>query len=77
MTSSIFFGKIYGSFHISIFVPSHENSIFIERKSLEFSLFIDLNWCFSTFERTSNPFSFLGDRDHTTIESDEVFVSIS
>ncbi len=77
MTSSIFFREVHGSFHISVFVPSHEDPIFVERKSLEFSLFIDLNWCFSTFERASDRFSLFGNWDDSPIESDEVFVGIS
>lgn len=77
MSSTIFLREIDRSFHISVFVPTHEDSVFIERKTLELALFVDLDRGFTTVERFSDIFSLFRDGDYSTIEEDEVLVSVS
>ena len=54
MSSAIFFVKIYRRLHIAILVPTKKDSILVEGKSLEFALFVDLDWDFSLIEWTSD-----------------------
>ena len=73
MSPTIFFREIDGSFIVSILIPAHEYSIFIERESGELSMLIYLNRSFTSIEWLSDIVSLFGDRDDSTIEKDEVF----
>lgn len=77
VTSTIFFRKVYRLFIISIFIPSHEDTIFIEREPLELSMFIDLNRCLSLIQRTSDILTFFRHFYDTSIKKQEVFISIT
>ena len=77
MSSSIFSIKIYWSLHISILIPSHENGFFIERKSSNRSMSIDLDRSFSCINRLPYIGTFSKYRNcHTTCEF-EIFIRIS
>jgi hypothetical protein len=75
MSSTIFFGKIYWLFIISIFIPSHQYSVFIEGKSLELALFDDIDGTFCFIEGFSDIFSFFRDRYDRSIHEDQIFIS--
>ena len=77
MSSTIFLREIDRSFHISVLVPSHKYSISIERKTLELALFVYLDRGFTAVERFPDIFSLFRDGDYSTIEEDEVLVSVS
>ena len=77
MSSAIFFVKIYRRLHIAILVPTKKDSILVEGKSLEFALFVDLDWDFSLIEWTSDIVPFGRNGNNCPIYEEEVLVRIS
>lgn len=75
MSSSVFLREINRLFIISVFIPSHEDTILIEWESLEASLFIDLYGSLPLIEWTSDSISFFCDWDGASVEEDEIFLS--
>ena len=76
MSSTVFLREVDWDFVVSIFVPSHEYPVFIERESLEFPLFFDFDRFFHLIDRSSDIFSFFRYSDDTSIKKKEIFLSI-
>lgn len=77
MTAAVFFREVDRCLIITIFIPSHQNGIFVEWKSCHRTSSIDLDGCFSLIDWLSDicPLSVYG-YGHPS-ESLEIFILIT
>ena len=74
MSSSIFFREINRLLIVSIFIPSHEDSVLKERESLKLTLLIYLYRSLAFIEWSSDSISIFCDHYSSPIEKDDVLV---
>ena len=77
MASTIFLAEVDRRLEISIFVPSHEDSISEEREATEVALFVFLDRCLSFIDRLSFEFSIAMDGDEFTGRQEEILFRIT